>query len=123
MTDPGSAAEPRWMVPRGLIVVLAVTGLLVSGMALQQFASILGPVLLALILAIGVHSLDRHPLSTRGADVADGDRHVGRVLRNQLICDLAHGLSQALASIAGPTRSGLAARPSLHQDSNRRLAR
>jgi hypothetical protein len=43
MTDPSTAAEPRWMVPRGLIVVLAMTGLLVSVLALQQFASILGP--------------------------------------------------------------------------------
>ena len=44
-------------MPRGLIVVLAVTGLLVSVLALRQFASILGPVLLALILVIGVHPL------------------------------------------------------------------
>ena len=57
MTDLDAAAEPRWLVPRGLIVVLAVTGLLVSVLAMREFASILGPVLLALILAMGVHPL------------------------------------------------------------------
>ena len=55
--DAAAAAEPRWLVPRGLIVVLAVTGLLVSVLAIREFASILGPVLLALILAMGVHPL------------------------------------------------------------------
>ncbi len=44
-------------MPRGLIVVLAVTGLLVSVLALREFASIIAPVLLALILVIGVHPL------------------------------------------------------------------
>ena len=57
MTDRDAAAGPRWLMPRGLIVVLAVTGLLVSVLATQQFTSILGPVPLALILAIGVHPL------------------------------------------------------------------
>ena len=55
--DPNSAAVQRWMMPRGLIVLLGMTGLLVSVLALQQFASILAPVLLALILVIGVHPL------------------------------------------------------------------
>ena len=44
-------------MPRGLVVVLAGTGLLVSVLALRQFASILEPVLLAVILVIGVHPL------------------------------------------------------------------
>lgn len=44
-------------LPRGLVVVLAVTGLLVSTLALQQFSAILAPVLLALVLVIGVHPL------------------------------------------------------------------
>jgi AI-2 transport protein TqsA len=44
-------------VPPGLIVVLAVTGLLISVLAMLQFASILGPVPLALILAMSVHPL------------------------------------------------------------------
>jgi hypothetical protein len=53
--DPADAV-PRWLLPRGLIVVLGMTGLLVSVLALQQFASILAPVLLALVLVIGVQS-------------------------------------------------------------------
>jgi AI-2 transport protein TqsA len=44
-------------MPRGLIVVLAVTGVLVSVLAMREFASIVAPVLLALILVIGVHPL------------------------------------------------------------------
>ena len=44
-------------MPRGLIVVLAVTGLLVSVLALREFTAIIGPVILALILVIGVHPL------------------------------------------------------------------
>jgi AI-2 transport protein TqsA len=44
-------------MPRGLIVVLAATGVLVSVLALREFASIVAPVLLALILVIGVHPL------------------------------------------------------------------
>jgi AI-2 transport protein TqsA len=57
MTDLDAAIEPRLPLPRGLIVVLAVTGLLVSVLALRQFTSILAPILLALILVIGVHPL------------------------------------------------------------------
>ena len=55
--DPNADGVPRWLLPRGLIVVLGMTGLLVSVLALQQFASILAPVLLALVLVIGVHPL------------------------------------------------------------------
>lgn len=57
-TAPGdpTMAEPAG-IPRGLVVVLAVTGLLVSTLALKQFSSILAPVLLALVLVIGVHPL------------------------------------------------------------------
>ncbi len=57
MIDPNAAAAERSVMPRGLIVLLGMTGLLVSVLALQQFASILAPVLLALILVIGVHPL------------------------------------------------------------------
>ena len=53
-------------MPRGLIVVLAATGLLVSVLALRQFAEIIGPILLALILVIGVHPLTGF-LRRRGA--------------------------------------------------------
>jgi AI-2 transport protein TqsA len=66
MTDPGAAAEPRWPLPRGLIVVLAATGILVSVLALRQFAEIIGPVLLALVLVVGVHPLTGF-LRRRGA--------------------------------------------------------
>jgi predicted PurR-regulated permease PerM len=55
-------------LPRGLIVVLGATGLLVSVLALQRFASILAPVLLALILVIGVYPLTGI-LRRRGAPV------------------------------------------------------
>ena len=57
MTTSGVDTESRSMLPRGLIGLLGMTGLLVSVLALQQFASILAPVLLALILVIGVHPL------------------------------------------------------------------
>jgi AI-2 transport protein TqsA len=55
VTDPGAADEPRLLLPRGLIVVLGMTGLLVTILALQQFATILAPVLFALVLVIGFH--------------------------------------------------------------------
>jgi AI-2 transport protein TqsA len=57
VTDPGAADEPRLLLPRGLIVVLGMTGLLVTILALQQFATILPPVLFALVLVIGFHPL------------------------------------------------------------------
>jgi AI-2 transport protein TqsA len=55
VTGPGGAA-PRWL-PRGLIVVLGTTGILVTTLALQQFATIVAPVLLGLVLVIGFHPL------------------------------------------------------------------
>jgi predicted PurR-regulated permease PerM len=55
MTIPDRAENG--VLPRGLVVVVAITGLLVTTLALQQFASILAPVLLALVLVIGVHPL------------------------------------------------------------------
>ena len=57
--DYGASVEttPPGAIPRGLVVVLGLTGLLVSTLALQQFSSILAPVLLALVLVIGVHPL------------------------------------------------------------------
>jgi predicted PurR-regulated permease PerM len=50
---PGGGAP--WGLPRGLIVVLATAGLLGAILGLQQFRSILAPVLLALVLVVGVH--------------------------------------------------------------------
>ena len=52
MTTSGVDTEPRWPLPRGLIVVLSMTGLLVTVLALKQFAGIIAPVLLALVLVI-----------------------------------------------------------------------
>ena len=46
--------------------MLAATGILVSVLALRQFAEILGPVLLALVLVVGVHPLTGF-LRRRGA--------------------------------------------------------
>jgi predicted PurR-regulated permease PerM len=57
MADPGAAADARWLLPPGLIVVLGTTGLLVAILAMWQFAVILAPVLLALVLVIGFHPL------------------------------------------------------------------
>jgi AI-2 transport protein TqsA len=57
VTGPGDGADRRDVMPRGLVVVLALTGVLVSVLALREFASIVAPVLLALVLVIGVHPL------------------------------------------------------------------
>ena len=57
MTTSGVDTESRWMLPRGLIVVLSMTGLLVTVLALKQFAGIIAPVLLALVLVICFHPL------------------------------------------------------------------
>ena len=46
--------------------MLAATGILVSVLALRQFAEIIGPVLLALVLVVGVHPLTGF-LHRRGA--------------------------------------------------------
>jgi AI-2 transport protein TqsA len=56
VTDP-SAAAPRGPLPSGLLLLLGTTGLLVTALSVQQFASLLAPVLLALILVIGVYPL------------------------------------------------------------------
>jgi AI-2 transport protein TqsA len=57
VTAPGAATETRSSLPRGLIVVLVTTGLLVSVLALQRISEIVAPVLLALILVVGVYPL------------------------------------------------------------------
>ena len=57
MTTLGADTEPRELLPRGLIVLLGMTGLLVTILALQQFAVIIAPVLLALVLVISFHPL------------------------------------------------------------------
>ena len=75
MTTSGVDTESRWLMPRGLIVLLGMTGLLVSVLALQQFASILAPVVLALILVIGVYPLTGILRRRGGTDVAGGEHH------------------------------------------------
>lgn len=47
----------RPAMPRGLVVILALTGLLVSMLALRQFSGVVAPVLLALVLTIAMHPL------------------------------------------------------------------
>ena len=49
--------QPTRYQRTSLSVVLDGTGILVSVLALRQFVSIIGPVLLARILVIGVHPL------------------------------------------------------------------
>jgi AI-2 transport protein TqsA len=63
MSD-GQAARP--LMPRGLVVVLLTTGLLVTSLALRQFQSVVAPVLLALVLVIGVYPISDR-LRRRGA--------------------------------------------------------
>lgn len=52
-----SGTDPGTRVPRGVILVLAAAGLLVAALAVQQFAGIVAPVVLALILVVAVHPL------------------------------------------------------------------
>ncbi|GID98227.1 AI-2E family transporter [Amorphoplanes digitatis] len=54
-SDGGSAESSSR--PRGLTLVVALTGLLVASLALRQFAGIAAPALLALVLVITVHPL------------------------------------------------------------------
>jgi hypothetical protein len=78
VTDLDAAAQRDGPLPRELIVVLAVAGLLVSVLAQRQFASIIGPVLLVLILVIGVHPMTGILRPLRCTAVAGGDRHGAR---------------------------------------------
>ncbi|MBN9113393.1 MAG: AI-2E family transporter [Pseudonocardia sp.] len=62
MADTGSGDAPRRVaalttLPRGLVVVLGTTGLLVSVLALRELSGVVAPVLLALVVVIGVHPL------------------------------------------------------------------
>lgn len=50
--------RPQWAaLPRGLIVLLTVAASVISVAGLQAFASVLGPVVLALVLTIAVHPI------------------------------------------------------------------
>ncbi len=49
----------RWALPRGLIILLGVAAALIVAVGMRQFANILGPVFLALVLSIAVHPIRR----------------------------------------------------------------
>src|SRR5688572_11696778 len=49
----------RWSLPRGLIILLGVAAALVVAVGMRQFANILGPVFMALVLSIAVHPVRR----------------------------------------------------------------
>jgi AI-2 transport protein TqsA len=57
VTHPDGVSAQSSRPPRGLILVLAVAGMLVAVLAIRQFAAIFAPVLLALVLVIAVHPL------------------------------------------------------------------
>ena len=43
--------------PRGLIILLGIAAALVVALGMRQFANILGPVFMALVLSIAVHPI------------------------------------------------------------------
>jgi AI-2 transport protein TqsA len=49
----------RWALPRGLIILIGVAAALVAAVGMRQFANILGPVFMALVLSIAVHPIRR----------------------------------------------------------------
>ncbi len=57
MTAANDPAVRTSRLPRGLILVVAAAGILVAVLAIRQFADIVGPVLLALVLVIAVYPL------------------------------------------------------------------
>lgn len=48
---------PAWSLPRGVIVLLGLASLVVSVAGMRSFASVVGPVFLALMLTVAVHPL------------------------------------------------------------------
>ena len=57
MTAANDTAVRTSRLPRGLILVVAAAGILVAVLAIRQFADIVAPVLLALVLVIAVYPL------------------------------------------------------------------
>jgi AI-2 transport protein TqsA len=49
----------QWALPRGLIILLGLAAALVAALGMREFANILGPVFLALVLSIAVHPVRR----------------------------------------------------------------
>jgi AI-2 transport protein TqsA len=58
MTDPDGTANQTSRLPRGLLLLIAGTTLLVAVLAVRQFAELVAPVLLALVLVIALHPLN-----------------------------------------------------------------
>jgi AI-2 transport protein TqsA len=50
----------RWALPRGLIILLGLAAALAAAIGMRQFANIIGPVALALVLSIAVHPVRRY---------------------------------------------------------------
>ena len=48
---------PAWQLPRWLLIIVGVAATLVAALGVRAFASVLGPVFLALVLSIAVHPL------------------------------------------------------------------
>lgn len=57
MRGPQAQTGPSWLLPRGLIVLLGLTGLVVTVTGIRAFSGIVGPVFLALMLTVAVHPL------------------------------------------------------------------
>jgi AI-2 transport protein TqsA len=66
MSSESADVSYRPALPRGLIILLGVAAALGAALAMRQFANIIGPVFLALVLSIAVHPVrrlaDRHRL-------------------------------------------------------------
>lgn len=50
---------PPWALPRGLIILLGMAGLVVTVAGLRSVSAIVGPVFLALMLVVAVHPISR----------------------------------------------------------------
>jgi AI-2 transport protein TqsA len=57
MTTAPNGQSPPWLLPRGLIVLLALGSAIIVIAGMRAFAGVLGPVLLALMLTVAVHPL------------------------------------------------------------------
>ncbi|MGZ5398078.1 MAG: AI-2E family transporter [Mycobacterium sp.] len=56
--QPAGATEvPKWGLPRGLVVLIGLAATVVAVAGMKEFASILGPVVLALVLTIAIYPL------------------------------------------------------------------
>ncbi|HKX14598.1 MAG TPA: AI-2E family transporter [Propionibacteriaceae bacterium] len=59
MSSESIEVSNRWALPRGLIILLGVAAALAAAVGMRQFANILGPVFMALVLSIAVHPVRR----------------------------------------------------------------